>query len=205
MKLAIIAIASISSLGLLACAGANQRDAADPWAGYQGTHAATPRATGARGTTETTNEDAELAQEPVAKSKAKTTGAEEPIPSPAPASKSKSSKATIQDASISSIDVDALGEAAAGSLAATVVSTDTVVGPRYELVEVQLQGATVQIIRAATTPDAKGPEISAPKARQSELSKTEAAWYDAEADVLVVVNTAKKASSRKLLTAIVKH
>ena len=86
-----------------------------------------------------------------------------------------------------------------------VVSTKYLVGPKYEEMQVQLKGATVQVIRPSANPASDGPAISSPKARNSEISKTESGWYDEEADVLVVVTAAKKPAAQKALGTILKH
>ena len=209
MKHSIFVVAStvasiVASVSLVACAGPNSSGPErDPWAGYQGTYAGSARASVAPS----------LASESAASSEVvEPADADEPRAKPGSRSKAKvgvrapaSSKATIKEESISSIGVEALGNATAGLLGASVVSKDLVIGSRYELVEVQLKGATVQILRAATTPDADGPELDAPKARHNALSPTEEAWYDADGDVLVVVNSANKATSQKVLTTIVKR
>lgn len=194
-------LVSISSLGLIACAGlsANTPEK-DPWAGYEGTHATVGR---------TSLTSASMPAPASASAPAQLEAPVDAVPVAMPTTKAKTaaaiSKATIRDESISSIDVDTLGEVTSGSLGGKVVSSEVVVGAKYELVEVQLKGATVQIIRAATKPDTSGPDLSAPKARHLELSKTEAAWYDADADVLVIVNSSKKTTSRKLLAVILEH
>ena len=57
----------------------------------------------------------------------------------------------------------------------------------------------IAIIRPAANPDPSGPAVSAPKTRHGELSKSEAAFYDEDADVLVLVTSGKKATSLKAL------
>lgn len=191
MSIKAFVLLSLASMAPLACAAQKSVGPdGDPWANYQGTYAAPVRSGEAHASVPVEAPDEERADKP-ASSKAKLA-----------ASTLATSKVTIQDTSITSIGVEALGDATARSLGVPIVATDVVVGPKYELVEVQLKGATVQILRAATTPDAGGPELSPPRARAAELSPTEASWYDADADALVVVNSPKKASSEKLLTTL---
>jgi len=63
----------------------------------------------------------------------------------------------------------------------------------------------VQIVRAAASPAASGPSVAAPKLRSMQLEKGESAWYDDDADVVIVVSAAKKAQAQKLLGSFVKH
>jgi hypothetical protein len=193
MSIKAFVLLSLSSATFLACASSRSVvPDKDPWASYQGTYATSLQS----GDTHVATPPDVPDDERVAKSAPKTK-VDPSAPEP--------STALIQDASISSIGVTALGEASARSLGLAVVATDLVVGSKYELVEVQLKGATVQILRAAQAPNAAGPELAAPHDREGELSPTEAGWYDADADVLVVVNSAKRATSDKLLAALFHH
>jgi hypothetical protein len=185
----------LSSLGLFACGGSNQeaKSAADPWADFKGTYS-TPAAPGAE-----SSERGEVAKKDA---KAKAEVQRERAEAAAP---KKASKATVNGESLSTISVDTLTDASKGALKAKFVSNSVVTGRQYELVQVQLKGATVQIIRPAEKPSANGPAIASPKAKNSELSKSDAGWYDEEANVLVVVNAGKKAAGQKALATLVKH
>jgi hypothetical protein len=189
----------LSSLGLFACGGAaneEAKSAANPWADFKGTYSAPA-------SPEQKSEKAEAAKkEAHAKAEPKEETSE--APTPAPVAK-KTSKGTVQGESLSSISVDSLTDASKTALKAKFVSNSVVTGPQYELVQVQLKGATVQIIRPAEKPSPNGPAIASPKAKNGELSKTDAGWYDEEADVLVLVNAPKKAAAQKALGTIVKH
>lgn len=177
----------IASMGLYACGGGaganNEAKGPDPWSDYKGTYAgalAAPKAS------------------PAKQAKADAPAAEEAAP------KKSASRATIKGESVSSIGVDALADASKGALKSKVVASNVVVGSQYEQVEVQLKGAKVQIIRPATSPDPKGPSVSAPKARSGELGSAESSFYDEDADVLVVVNAGKKPAAQKALGTILK-
>jgi hypothetical protein len=122
----------------------------------------------------------------------------------APAGK-KTSKGKIHGESVSSVSADTVANTSKTALKAKVVSTNTVIGPEYEQLQVVLSGCTVQIIRPATTPDQAGPKIRSPKTRNDGLSSTDSGWYDADADVLVLVQASKKALSAKALKSILKH
>ena len=179
----------IASMGLLACGGGRAVEGGDakgpdPWSDYKGTYAGPQEARAPKGAT-------------------KTAKAEEPAAEAAPAKKS-ASRATIKGESVSSIGVDALADASKGTFKSKVVASNVTVGSQYEQVEVQLKGAKVQIIRPATSPDPKGPSVSAPKARNGELGSAESGFYDEDADVLVVVNAGKKPAAQKALGSILK-
>lgn len=206
-----------STLALVACGGPAREAVApesDPWAGYTGKYTA-PSADGRK----SDKSDAPVKREAKAEKpskgeseKAAKSESTEPSDSPAAsassgasAAKKPSSKGMIQGESVSLIGPDALGEASKSALKGKVVSSKLMVGAQYETVQVQLKGVGVQIFRPAQSPNPNGPTISAPKARNGELSKTESGWYDEEADVLVVVNSGKKAGSQKALGAILKR
>ena len=114
----------------------------------------------------------------------------------------KVSKGTIQGESVSSVSVDAVAGASKSALKSKVVSSNVIVGREYEQIQVVMKGVSVQIIRPTSTPDKSGPKIRSPKVRSSGLLKTESGWYDADANVLVLVRAQKKASSQKALLAL---
>lgn len=190
-----LVVVLLSSIGLFACGGANQetKNEGDPWSGFKGTYS-TPAAPGEK------SEAGEPAKkEATAKAEATQASAEA-----APAPK-KTSKGTVKGESLSSVDVDVLTDVSKSALKAKFVSNSVMTGPQYELVQVQLKGATVQVIRPAEKPSPNGPAIASPKAKSGELTKNDASWYDDEADVLVFVSAGKKAAAQKALGAIVKH
>lgn len=120
-------------------------------------------------------------------------------------SEKKVSKAKIQGESVSSVSADMVAGASKTALKSKVVSTNTVVGAEYEQLNVVLnKGVAVQIIRPAAKPDGSGPKVRSPKARSEGLAETDASYYDEQADVLVLVQAAKKATSKKALKAILK-
>jgi len=183
----------LSSLALFACGGTKEeaQSAANPWADFKGTYS----------TPASPEHKAEKAEAAKKDTKAKDEATEEAQA----AAPKKASKGTVKGESVSSISVDSLTDASKTALKAKFVSNSVVTGPQYELVQVQLKGATVQIIRPAEKPSPNGPAIASPKAKNGELSKTDAGWYDEEADVLVLVNAPKKAAAQKALGSIVKH
>ena len=190
-----VSLLSMFALATSAC-GAKQEAKApesDPWAGFQGTYAdAAPQKSG-----KAEKKVADAAPAPKA-DKAK----EEPAAAAAPAK--KTSKMMIKGESISSIGSDALAAAAGSNLKSKVVSSDVTVGPQYELVSVQLKGQSIQIVRPAASPDPSGMALPGPKERNGELSKTESGMYDADADVLVIVNSAQKKVSKTSLGQLMK-
>jgi len=198
-------------LGLVACGGAaqNTKGADDNvWSGYKGTYAGAkdpgrtspaPPPTKAAEAKKAKAETEEAAEEATDD----TTAADPAAPSPA-ASSTKKSKATIGGESVSSIGEDALASLTTKNLKSEMLSSSIMVGAKYERIQVQLKGATVSIIRPAASPNANGPAVAEPKARKADLAKTEAAHYDADADVLVVVNAPKKGAAQKALGSIVK-
>lgn len=139
------------------------------------------------------------------------TPAATPSAAPAPAkvepaaASAKASKGTIRGESVSSVSVDAVAGASTLALKTKVVSSNVVVGQEYEQLQVVLSGMAVQIIRPAAVPDKTGPKVRSPKARNGGLLKTESGWYDADADVLVLVRAEKKARSQKALLALLKR
>jgi hypothetical protein len=126
-------------------------------------------------------------------------------PAEAPPVKKKLSRGTIQGESVSSITADAISGASKSVLRAKVLSSNVIVGPEYEQVQVVLKGAAVQIVRPAGNPDASGPKLRSPKARSSSVAKTDSSWFDKDADVLVLVRASKRSTSKKLLAALLKH
>lgn len=189
-----VVVVLLSSLSLFACAGTNKeaKSEADPWADYKGTYA--QPSSGARA------EKAEKGDLARTDSKAKS----EPQKEKAEPKKA-ASKGTVGGESVSTISVDSLTDASKSALKAKFVSNTVVTGAQYELVQVELKGAKVQIFRPAEKPSPNGPTVAAPKAKNGELSKNEAGWYDEEADVLVVVNAGKKGAAQKALATIVKR
>jgi hypothetical protein len=201
MRIRSFAVAIVlCSVALFACGGGTPEAKSEPnlWADYKGTYA-TPA--GARGTTSSPKPEAKEAKakaaEPAKDEEEK--AAEKAAPS------RKASKTTIHGESISAIGPDALAEVSKSALKAKVVNSKLVVGAQYEQVQIQLKGVAVQIVRPAANPVTGGPSVSSPKARNDSLSKTESAWYDEEADVLIVVNAPKKAASQKALGAILER
>ena len=187
----------LSACALGACGGAATQEAKDAnvWADFSGKYSS-PAAPSGNGST---------AKAEQARSKSKSADAKDETAEAAPAPAKKSSKATIHGESLSTIGDAALAEASKGALKSKVVSTKMVNGPQYELVKVQLKGATVQIIRPNPGSETGNGAVDAPKARSSSLSKAEAGYYDEEADVLVIVEAGKKANAEKALASIVSH
>jgi hypothetical protein len=192
---------------LLACTPQEDaKSAADPWADFKGTYSqpAAPREKSAHHSKG--HDEAKAKAEPV-KEEAIVETAEEATPivtTPAPAKKSSTSRGMIKGESVSTISVDALTDASKGTLKQKFLSNSVKTGPQYEMVQVQLKGATVQIIRRAETPSPNGSAVASPKAKSAELGKNEASFYDEQADVLVVVSAAKKTSAQKALNTLVK-
>jgi hypothetical protein len=198
--------------GLVACGGAAQNTKdhdGDVWVGYKGTYAGAKE----KGSTS----PAPTVEVPKKDTKAKTDTAEAADRGSAPddtsddstagevaAAPLKKSKSTIGGESLSSIGEEELAAQATKSLKSDMLSSSIMVGAKYERVQVQLKGATVSIIRPAANPNAKGPAVADPKTRKTDLAQTETAYYDADADVLVVVSAPKKAAAQKALGSIVK-
>ena len=116
----------------------------------------------------------------------------------------KASKAKIKGESVSSVSADAVAGASKKALKSKVVSSNVITGPDYEMVQIVLKDASVQIVRPATTPDSSGPKLRSPKLRNDSLTSTDSAYYDADADVLVLVQSSKAAKSKKALVALLK-
>ncbi len=189
-----LAVVLFSSLGLFACAGSTPeaKNEADPWKDFKGTYSATS-ADGA--------ERADKGEPTKKSSKAKSAQAEKPK-----AEEKKASRGTVNGESLSSISVESLTDASKSALKGKLVSNSVVTGKQYELVQVQLKGATVQIFRPATSPSPNGPSVASPRSKSEELAKNDAGWYDDEADVFVSVNAGgKKAAAQKALASLVKH
>lgn len=188
-----LVLASVLCVLVTACGGAQKGAAApeaDPWAGYQGTFADPASAKSSPTTAKS---------EKPTPSKAK---AEAP-PSETPAETHKASSATIKGESLSTIGEGALANAAKTASKSKVVSSKTIVGPKYEEVTVKLKGVTVEIYRAAASPSANGPSVSSPTTKLGEIAPADSGFYDSDADVLVVVSAGKKAGSEKLLASLV--
>lgn len=117
----------------------------------------------------------------------------------------KVSKGTILGESVSSVSVDSVAGASKSVLKFKVVSSSIIVGQEFEQIQVVMKGASVQIIRPAAAPDKAGPKVRSPKARSGGLLKSESGWYDAEANVLVLVRAPRKVSSQKALQALLKR
>ena len=188
-------LVSVFALGAIACGGGATPEAKDAnaWADFTGKYS-TPAEP--RGNT-TTAKNADARRD----AKSKTTEPKEEAAEAASAK--KASKATVHGESVSTIGDAQLAEASKSALKTKVVSTKIVNGPQYELVKVQLKGATVQIIRPNPGTETGNGAVDAPKARNASLSKAEAGYYDEEADVLVVVEAGKKAAAEKALASIV--
>lgn len=186
--------ALLSSLVVVACGGAAKKDAkapeGDPWAGYTGKYAEP-----ASGKSETAKAEKPKAEAKVADKAPEKT--EEPG--------THKSAATIHGESLSSIDLDTLGDATKTATKGKVVSTKYLVGPKYEQLQIQMKGMAVQVIRPAANPAPDGPSIASPKARNGGVSKLESGYYDADADVVVVVTATGKPAAQKVLGTIVKH
>ncbi len=189
-----LVVVLLSSLGLFACGGAKQsvKDEASSWGNFTGKYSEAP----APGEKSERAEASKQEAEPKADEEATATGEAATAPK-------KASQAMVNGKSVSSISVEALTEASTNALKSPLVSNGIITGPKYELVQVELSAATVQIIRLAEKPAPSGLAIPSPKAKYAELEPNDAGWYDEEADVLVIVNGAKKAAAQKALSAIV--
>ena len=194
----VVLLSSLGSGGLAACGEPNQeaKSAADPWSDFKGTYSAS-------GPKDETSEDGEPAKK---EAKGKPASAHHETAEDGASSRKKGpSKGTVNGESLSSVDVDVLTDVSKSALKSKFVSNSVMTGPQYELVQVQLKGATVQVIRPAEKPSPNGPAIASPKTKNDQLTKNDASWYDEEADVLVFVSAGKKAAAQKALGAIVKH
>lgn len=196
-----LVVVLLSSLGLFACGGAKQnaKDEANSWGNFTGKYSSAPAPRERSESAEASKKEAE----PKADEEATPTGeAATPTGAAATAPK-KASQAMVNGKSVSSISVEALTEASTNALKSALVSNGIITGPKYELVQVELKTATVQIIRPAQKPAPSGLAVPSPKAKYAELEPNDAGWYDEEADVLVIVNGAKKPAAQKALSAIV--
>lgn len=202
-----VVLVALLSLGLVACAGGKKGAGADPkseadlWAGYKGTYAtsAAPKVGEASAAPSTSKK---------AEAKAKTSEPVDAAEAEAEAllanSSKKSSRGMINGESVSTINAGALANASKTALKGKVVSSNALVGSQYEQLNVQLKGASVQIVRPAASPNATGPSIASPKTRNDAMSKADAAFYDEEADTIVIVNAGgKKAAAQKALSSLV--
>jgi hypothetical protein len=213
-----LVVLALASLGLIVgCAGVNEesKKERDPWSDFKGTYSTpgAPREKEAKADAPAKKDAKAKADQP--KEETPAAAAEdgsEGLP-PAPINnaakepeKKKASKGAIKGESVSSISVDALTDASKSSMPkAKFVSNGVVTGDKYEMVSVQLKGASIQIIRPAEKPAPTGPAIASPKAKSGELAKSDASYYDADADVLVVVSAGKKAAAQKTLNSLVKR
>lgn len=186
----------LSSAMLFACSATTQtaKSESDVWAGYQGTYA-TPMAAADKG-----NKAAPAKKESVADAKAKAAEPREEAAAPEPKSDApkKASKTTINGESISKIAAPALAEVSKSAFKSKTAAHKVTAGSQYEQVQIATKGGvTVHVVRPAQSPGSA--TVASPKSRNDSLSKTEAAWYDEEADVLIVVNAGKKAAAQKAL------
>jgi hypothetical protein len=191
--------ALLSSLVLFACGGAANKEAkgpeVDPWAGYTGKYAEPGSGkASAKADAKAKPEKAEKAEK-----------AEKPAEKTDDAAAKKASAATIHGESVSSVGLDTFADASKTATKSKVVSTKYLVGPKYEQLQIQMKGVAVQVIRPAANPAPDGPAMSSPKARSGEVSKTESGYYDADADVVVVVTAGGKSGAQKVLGSILKH
>jgi len=210
-----LVVLAFASLSLFACAGANEAThEKDPWGDFKGTYSTPAGPKDKEAKAEAAPKEAKAKAEAAPKQEEKTAAAAEdgseglppaPITAAAPAEKKKS-KGMVKGESVSSITVDALTDASKTSMPkAKFVSNGVVTGEKYEMVSVQLKGTEVKIIRPAEKPAPAGPAIASPKAKSGDLAKTDASYYDADADVLVIVSAGKKASAQKVLNSLVKR
>jgi hypothetical protein len=185
----------LCSLALAGCGAAPKPQASAPvaydWSDYKGTFA------------QPADEPHAAAEPATAKPKGGAEAKGEPLG--ASASSKKLSRGTILGESVSSVSVDAVAGASKTVLKSKVVSSNVIVGQEFEQIQVVMKGVAVQIIRPAASPDKAGPKIRSPKVRSGGLLKSESGWYDADANVLVLVRAKKKASSQKALLAILQR
>jgi hypothetical protein len=190
--------ALLSSLTVFACGGAAKKEAkgpeSDPWAGYTGKYA------------EHGSGSAKAEKpKPADKAADKSEKVADKAPEKTEEGGTHKSAATIHGESVSSIDLDTFADATKTATKGKVVSTKYLVGPKYEQLQIQLKGMAVQVIRPAANPAPDGPAIASPKARSGGVSKLESGYYDADADVVVVVTATGKPAAQKALGTIVKH
>jgi len=203
MRVLTVALLSSIAITSAACGGAANKEAkgpeADPWAGYTGKYAepssGKPREAKAE-KTKADKADAKPSEKAAAADRTEDSGGAH-----------KASTATIKGESVSSVGLDAFADASKTASKSKVVSTKYLVGPKYEQLQIQMKGVAVQVIRPAANPAPDGPAMSSPKARSGEVSKTESGYYDADADVVVVVTATAggKAGAQKVLGTILKH
>lgn len=203
MRVLTVALLSSIAIASAACGGAANKEAkgpeADPWAGYTGKYAEPPSGSKPKEAKAEKTKAGAAAAKPSEKAAAADKAEES-------GGAHRASAATIKGESVSSVGLDAFADASKTATKSKVVSTKYLVGPKYEQLQIQLKGATVQVIRPAANPAPDGPAFSSPKARTSEVSKTDAGYYDADADVSVVVTGAgKKAGAEKVLGAVLKR
>jgi hypothetical protein len=191
----------LSSLGVIGCAGTTEEAKAPTaeWSTFTGKYSGPLTKVAENNKAEPAEVAEEAAPPPAASLKAKTAASDE-----AAAKKASASKATVKGESLSTVTVETLTDATKGAVKQKFVSNGVVTGPEYEVVSVEMKTAKVQVIRPASSPTPNGPSIASPKAKQGSLSKTDAGYYDEEADVLVVVTAAKKGTAQKVLGSIVK-
>lgn len=189
----------LSSAMLFACSATTQTaksEGGDVWAGYQGTYATK------MGDAEKGNKATPAKKETVTEAKAKAADPkEEAAPAPEPkadAPKKAASKTTLNGESISKIGAPALAEVSKSAFKSKNAAHKVTSGSQYEQVQIAMKGGvTVHVVRPTQSPGSA--TVASPKSRNDSLSKTEAAWYDEEADVLIVVNAGKKAAAQKAL------
>jgi hypothetical protein len=193
-----LVVVLLSSLGLFACGGANKsaKDEANSWGNFTGKYSTAPAPRERSESAEASKKEAEPKADEEATATPTATGEVARAPK-------KASQAKVNGESVSSISVEALTEASTTALKTSLVSNGIITGPKYELVQVELKTATVQIIRPAEKPAPSGLPVPSPKAKYAELEPNDAGWFDEEADVLVFVKGTKKAAAQKALGAIV--
>jgi hypothetical protein len=207
MRLRSVICAIGSSLILVACGGAQKEaktaDEGNPWADYKGTYATTANPKPS---------DTSEAKKDKTEKKAKADKADKPAEKATEKAvagtdeKKPASKGTIKGESVSSIGVDTLADFSKSALKAKGATTAFTLGSHHEQLKVQLKGGvTVEIIRPAAYPDPDGQAVTTPKERSGQLAKGETSWYDADADVIVVVNAAKKPAAQKVLGQLLKN
>ncbi len=196
------------SLVLFACGGSQKEaktaaDDSNVWADYKGTYATTATPKG------DSKPEAKKAAKSEDKAKAEKPAedkTEKAVASGGDTTAKKASSGTVNGESISSIGVDTLADASKKQFKAKNATTKFTLGSKYEQLQVALKGGViVEIIRPAAYPDADGAAVTAPKDRSGALAKGEVAWYDSDADVVMVVKAGKKAGSQKLLGQLLTH
>jgi hypothetical protein len=203
LRLSVLAALSVVALLLTGCGG-RAKPAAAPteppdydWAKFSGDAATStpPRDNAA--------EKAAEKQPDKQPEKLETKDAPQVAASPATDTTRKASITKIGGLSVSEVSVDVVAASALRATRRGLVSTTVIVGTEYEQVSVVLQNLAVQIVRPAATPDKSGPKLRSPKARKEGAAKSEAAFYDPRADVLVLVQADKKGEASRALSALV--